>query len=100
MIQFVDWVRPGILHNRLVGGIVSIDARRHVIAFRRSDKGVIVFDAMAMGAQSMVVLDTPISARRYPSRPNRLSSATIELVIATPRPEGSFAAGNLVIDLT
>jgi hypothetical protein len=104
VIRFVDWVRPGAFHDRLVGGIVSMDARRHVVAFRRSDNGVFVFDAMAMGAQSMVVLDTPIPVCRYPSRPNRLLSATIELVIAAPRPEGYFAAdgsaGNPVIDLT
>jgi hypothetical protein len=104
MLRFVDWVRPGVFHDRLVGGIVSIDARRHVIAFRRSDNGVLVFDAMTTGAQSMVVLDIPISARRYPSRPNPLSSATVELVIAVPLQKVSFAddvnASNLVIDLT
>jgi hypothetical protein len=104
MLRFVDWVQSGVFHDRLVGGIVSIDARRHVIAFRWSGNGVLVFDAMTTGAQSMVMLDIPNSARRYPSRPNPLSSATVELVIAVPRQKVSFAvavnASNPVIDLT
>jgi hypothetical protein len=104
MIRFVDWVRPGVLHDRLIGGIVSLHARSHVIAFRRSEYGVLVYDAMMTGAQSMVVLDIPNSARRYPSRSNLLSSATLELVIAMPLQKASFVArvtaSTPVIDLT